>query len=53
MESVLNPKPQADKWWTTDEGIDRKAREVGIQATGYDSYASLADKVWAKIRAKR
>jgi len=36
-------------WMFTNEGIDTKAKELGITPTGYDSYQTLKDKCIKKI----
>ncbi len=40
-----------DAWWASNEGIQRKAREVGIIARGGESYQDLKARILAKTRA--
>jgi hypothetical protein len=43
-ELVIEPKKQSKEWMFSNEGIDAKARELGIIGNGYDTYASLKAK---------
>jgi len=45
-ELVIEPKKekQSKEWMFSNEGIDAKARELGIMGNGYDTYASLKAK---------
>lgn len=45
-ELVIEPKKekQNKEWMFSNEGIDAKARELGIMGNGYDTYASLKAK---------
>lgn len=54
VEQLLNPKPQKprDDWSFSNEGIDRKARELGIRAIGNESYASLKSRLFEEIRKR-
>lgn len=48
------PKPRAprDDWSFSNEGIDRKARELGMRAIGNESYASLKTRLFEEIRKR-
>jgi hypothetical protein len=52
-----NSKPEtvspAGQWWKTDEGIQAKASEVGLQARPGESFRDLKDKVFAYINARQ
>ena len=45
-ELVIKPKKEKidKKWMFSNEGIEAKARELGVLGTGYDSYDSLKRK---------
>jgi len=45
-ELVIEPKKvkESKEWMFSNEGIDAKARELGIMGNGYDTYASLKAK---------
>ena len=43
------PRIKADGWNRTDEGIERKAKELGVAARRGESYASLKDRVFDEI----
>ena len=50
-ELVIEPKKQKEskEWMFSNEGIDAKARELGIMGNGYDSYASLKSKCMKQL----
>lgn len=50
-ELVIEPKKQKiDKtWMMTNEGIESKAKELGLLGTGYDTYQSLKTKCLNKL----
>lgn len=50
-ELVIEPKKQKiDKtWMMTNEGIENKAKELGVLGTGYDTYQSLKTKCLNKL----
>lgn len=50
-ELVIEPKKQKiDKtWMMTNEGIERKAAELGVLGTGYDTYQTLKTKCLNKL----
>jgi len=50
-ELVIEPKKekQSKEWMFSNEGIDAKARELGIMGNGYDTYASLKAKCMSKL----
>ena len=50
-ELVIEPKKekQSKEWMFSNEGIDAKARELGIIGNGYDTYASLKAKCMSKL----
>lgn len=45
-ELVIEPKKEKidKKWMFSNEGIENKARELGVLGTGYDTYDSLKQK---------
>ena len=50
-ELVIEPKKQKEskEWMFSNEGIEAKARELGIMGNGYDTYASLKAKCMNKL----
>ena len=50
-EIVIEPKKEKidKKWMFSNEGIEAKARELGVLGTGYDSYDSLKRKCMNKL----
>jgi hypothetical protein len=50
-ELVIEPKKEKidKKWMFSNEGIEAKARELGIMGNGYDTYASLKAKCMSKL----
>lgn len=38
-------KPEEDRWWLSNEGIDRKGRELGEWARPGESYSAYADRL--------
>ena len=48
---VIEPKKEKidKKWMFSNEGIEAKARELGVLGTGYDSYDSLKRKCMNKL----
>lgn len=46
------PRPKADEWHRTDEGTDRKARELGMQARPGELYPALRERIWAELRRR-
>jgi hypothetical protein len=50
-ELVIEPKKEKidKKWMFSNEGIEAKARELGILGNGYDSYDSLKQKCMRKL----
>jgi hypothetical protein len=51
QKSPISKPDPAPKWWKSEAGIDAKARELGIAASGYDSYETLKAKCFAKLNA--
>jgi hypothetical protein len=45
------PKEIADAWWTSNEGIHRKALAEGMTARSGESYQDLKARILAKTRA--
>lgn len=39
------PKKVETAWWTTHEGVERKGREMGMQAKSGESWAQFKDRV--------
>jgi len=50
-EIIIEPKKEKidKKWMFSNEGIEAKARELGIMGNGYDTYASLKAKCMSKL----
>ena len=50
-EIIIEPKKtkESKEWMFSNEGIDAKARELGIMGNGYDTYASLKSKCMKKL----
>ena len=50
-EIIIEPKKQKEskEWMFSNEGIEAKAKELGILGTGYDTYASLKVKCMKKL----
>jgi uncharacterized protein YdaU (DUF1376 family) len=46
-------KPTGDQWWTSNAGIDRKGRELGMFARGTESYNDFKDRIFAKLNQKK
>lgn len=45
------PMKVADAWWASNEGIQRKATELGVFARAGESYQDLKARILAKTRA--
>lgn len=39
------PRKVESAWWTTHEGVERKARDMGMQAKSGESWAQFKDRV--------
>jgi hypothetical protein len=50
-ELIIESKKEkiSKEWMFSNEGIEAKARELGIMGNGYDSYASLKSKCMSKL----
>jgi hypothetical protein len=52
-EDILDFEPKKKKeskeWMFSNEGIEAKAKELGIPSNGYDTYASLKAKCMNKL----
>ena len=50
-EIIIEPKKEKidKKWMFSNEGIESKARELGIMGNGYDSYQTLKAKCMSKL----
>jgi hypothetical protein len=48
---IIEPKKtkESKEWMFSNEGIEAKARELGIMGNGYDTYASLKSKCMKKL----
>ena len=44
-------EPQ-DRWWMSNNGIDRKGREMGMFARPSEDYASFKDRIFEEIRRR-
>ena len=58
IKEICNPPPAKQKvngngsgaaWWTSNAGIDRKAREIGMQARGGEDYDSFKARIFEKL----
>lgn len=45
-------KPPQDVWWTSNAGIDRKGRELGLFARPTEDYPSFKDRIFDEIRRR-
>lgn len=58
IEQLLHPpeqkasKPSQDTWWTSNAGIDRKAREMGMSARPTEDYSSFKDRIFEEVRKR-
>lgn len=41
-----------DSWWTSDAGIDRKGRELGLQPKPMESYPDYKNRIFEEIRKR-
>jgi hypothetical protein len=50
-ELIIEPRREKidKKWMFSNEGIEAKARELGIMGNGYDSYQTLKEKCLRKL----
>jgi len=50
-ELVIEPRREKSdkKWMFTNEGIEAKARELGVIGNGYDTYQTLKEKCLRKL----
>lgn len=48
-EQPAQPKKEDKSWMFSNEGIEAKAVELGISATGYDTYETLKEKCRKRI----
>lgn len=46
-------KPDNDRWWISDSGIERKAREMGMSPRPTESYRDLADRIRQAIASNQ
>jgi uncharacterized protein YdaU (DUF1376 family) len=46
------PKP-VDVWWTSNAGIERKGRELGLYARGTESHADFKDRIFTEIDKRK
>lgn len=56
LPDYLDPKPKKERevaWWTSNEGIDRKARELGMQARKAESYPEFTNRLHEEIRKRK
>ena len=49
----LATDPGEDIWWKTTEGIDSKARELGMRAQGSEGYDSFKTRIFAELRKRK
>ena len=50
-EIIIEPRREKSdkKWMFTNEGIEAKARELGVIGNGYDTYQTLKEKCLKKL----
>jgi len=50
-EIVIEPRREKNdkKWMFTNEGIEAKAKELGVIGNGYDTYQTLKEKCLRKL----
>jgi hypothetical protein len=52
-EVKAQPEQQpADRWWTSNAGIERKGRELGMFARGSEDHAAFKDRIFKHLRDK-
>ena len=42
-----------DAWWKTNEGIDIKAKDLGMRAQGAENYESFKTRIFAELRKRQ
>ena len=42
-----------ETWWKSNEGIDLKARELGMRAQGSESYDSFKTRIFSELRKRK
>lgn len=50
MQAKVAQKPPPDHWWTSNAGVDRKARELGMTAYSTEDYHSFKDRIFDRLR---
>jgi len=46
------PRPKPDDWSRSNDGIDRKADELGMKGRGGETYDQLKNRIWIEIRRR-
>jgi hypothetical protein len=44
--------PEDDRWWRTDQGVEKMGAKMGLTARGGESYTEYAKRIAAKIRGE-
>lgn len=58
VEQLLTPpeakaaKPQQDTWWTSNTGIERKGREIGLHPRPTEGYPEYKDRIFEELRKR-
>ena len=54
LPDYLDPKPKKEKgWWASNEGIERKGRELGMQARAGEGYLEYVQRLHEEIRKRK
>lgn len=53
VDEVLSPKPDDNTWKRTNEGIERKGRELGLFATRNEDYKGFAERITKEIQKRK
>ena len=46
------PKQPTDAWWTSNAGIDRKGKELGLFPRGTETYNDFKERIFEEIRKR-
>ncbi len=47
------PAKTSDTWWTSNAGIERKGRELGLFARGTETHAEFKDRIFAELGKRK
>ncbi|MCM2575135.1 YdaU family protein [Achromobacter xylosoxidans] len=51
-QATPKPAQDNDRWWMSENGIDRKGRELGMFARGGESYPAFKDRIFEALRQR-